>query len=252
MSRLSAATQWHMTGIDISMRQLERNTSLAEKVHGDLQVYRWPSRCFDLIVCWDVIEHLNDPVAAITGLAEALRPGGGLVLAFPNFWSLKGLVTKFTPFRLHAWFYRYILGDRRRIEELDQFPTPFRLAISPARIVALGRRLGLTTVLDEHYEGPVQTHMRARSRLADIAWATRSGPCAGAVRWRDATSATIYRGIQPQPLRHMRMPRLANGLLHRPERTRQDDGASRAPRHAGQPAGRTQALKKSPLINEGA
>ena len=91
------------------------------------------------------------------------------MLAFPNFWSLKGLVTKFTPFRLHAWFYRYILGDRRRIEELDQFPTPFRLAISPARIVALGRRLGLTTVLDEHYEGPVQTHMRARSRLADIA-----------------------------------------------------------------------------------
>ena len=171
MSRLSAATQWHMTGIDVSMRQLERNTSLAEKVHGDLQVYRWPSRCFDLIVCWDVIEHLNDPVAAITGLAEALRPGGGLVLAFPNFWSLKGLVTKFTPFRLHAWFYRYILGDRRRIEELDQFPTPFRLAISPARIVALGRRLGLTTVLDEHYEGPVQTHMRARSRLADIAFA---------------------------------------------------------------------------------
>jgi hypothetical protein len=44
-----------------------------------------------------VIEHLPEPTKALDRLIAALNLGGGLVLAFPNLWSLKGLVTKFTP-----------------------------------------------------------------------------------------------------------------------------------------------------------
>lgn len=169
MSRICPAPAWILVGIDISERQLARNTALSEKILGDLQQYQWAPLGFDLIMCWDVIEHLDDPVAALRNLTDGLKLGGAIVLAFPNLWSLKGLVTKFTPFRVHAWFYQYVLGDRRRAEDLDQFPTPFRFAISPARLRALVAKLGLEVVFDEIYEGPVQCHMRRTSKLADFA-----------------------------------------------------------------------------------
>lgn len=169
MSRICPAPAWILVGIDISERQLARNNSLSEKILGDLQQHRWTTPEFDLIACWDVIEHLEDPVAAFRNLVDGLKPGGAIVLAFPNLWSLKGLVTKFTPFSVHAKFYQYVLGDRRRAEDLDQFPTPFRFAISPSHLRALAAKLTLEVVFDEIYEGPVQCHMRRTSKLANFA-----------------------------------------------------------------------------------
>ena len=166
MTRIALGNNCYLAGIDISERQLERNNTLSQKIHANLQTYRWDSTKFDIIVCWDVIEHLDDPCAAISNLVSALKPSGIIVLAFPNFWSLKGIVTKLTPFKVHAWFY-YLLGDRRRIDELDQFPTPFRYAIAPQNLKKLMQNAGLEIVLDEIYEGPVQSHMRKRYRLAD-------------------------------------------------------------------------------------
>jgi SAM-dependent methyltransferase len=170
MTRIVLPACCTIAGIDISARQLDRNTTLNEKIQGDLQQYQWGPPGFDLIVCWDVIEHLEDPRSALQNLAAALNPGGTMVLAFPHFWSLKGLVTKFTPFKVHAWFY-YLLGDKRRIEELDQFPTPFSFAISPHKLQMLTQKLELNVVFDEIYEGPVQAYMRRTSKLADLCFA---------------------------------------------------------------------------------
>lgn len=39
---------------------------------------------FDLIVCFEVLEHLDDPTIALDRLAEALRPDGVLVVSSPN------------------------------------------------------------------------------------------------------------------------------------------------------------------------
>ncbi|MGR8930435.1 MAG: class I SAM-dependent methyltransferase [Gammaproteobacteria bacterium] len=170
MTRIKLPEDRTLAGIDISARQLERNTLLSEKIQGDIQNHEWNGPSFDLIVCWDVIEHLDDPSSALRNLASALKPGGAMVLAFPHYWSLKGLITKATPFHIHAWFYR-LLGDTRRFEELDQFPTPFRLAISPSKLQALMQELELEILYDEIYEGPVQTHMRKISKLFDFGFA---------------------------------------------------------------------------------
>jgi SAM-dependent methyltransferase len=169
-SRVQLPPDRVLVGIDISERQLDRHPTLDERVLGDLQQHRWPPGSFDLIVCWDVVEHLPEPGRALQLMFESLRPGGAVVLAFPNLWSLKGLVTKLTPYGFHVWFYRHILGDRRPRNELDQFTTPFRAEVAPARIRRLARGHGLEPIYEEIYEGPVQTHMRRQSRLADIAF----------------------------------------------------------------------------------
>jgi SAM-dependent methyltransferase len=39
---------------------------------------------FDVIVCFEVLEHLDDPDAALDGLTRALRPNGVLVVSSPN------------------------------------------------------------------------------------------------------------------------------------------------------------------------
>jgi SAM-dependent methyltransferase len=39
---------------------------------------------FDVIVCFEVLEHLDDPDAALDGLTRALGPGGVLVVSSPN------------------------------------------------------------------------------------------------------------------------------------------------------------------------
>lgn len=171
LSRIELPEDCKLIGIDISARQLERNTMLDEKILGDIQTYALGPERFDLIVSWDVIEHLSTPNQALDNMIAALRPGGALLLAFPNFWSLKGLITKFTPFGFHAWFYRWVLGDRREVAELDQFPTFFRRSISLPNLRAKAAHHNLAVLFEEIYEGPVQTDMRHRNALFNFLFA---------------------------------------------------------------------------------
>jgi ubiquinone/menaquinone biosynthesis C-methylase UbiE len=43
-----------------------------------------PSRAFDAVVCWDVIEHVRDPERVLAEIARVLRPGGVALLTVIN------------------------------------------------------------------------------------------------------------------------------------------------------------------------
>ena len=159
-SRVRLPVSTHLAGIDIAQRQLDNNTALNEKILGDVQTHIWTQNSFDLIVSWDVLEHLNNPGAALERLVESLKAGGAIVLAFPNIWSLKGIVTKLTPFWVHTLFYRHIVGDKRSDDEWDQFPTYLRIAMAPGAIRKWARSKGLIVACEAVYEGPVQTVAR--------------------------------------------------------------------------------------------
>jgi SAM-dependent methyltransferase len=60
-----------------------------------------PNDSFDVVLCTEVLEHLPDPVAAITELARLLRPGGLLLLTAP-FCSF----THFSPYFFSTGFSR--------------------------------------------------------------------------------------------------------------------------------------------------
>ena len=84
----------HVTVLDISPEQLARNTIADEKILGDLHDASLLTQTYDLIVCWDVLEHLSRPEIAFANMANSLAPGGQLVIGCPNLFSLKGFVTR--------------------------------------------------------------------------------------------------------------------------------------------------------------
>ena len=50
-----------------------------------------PGRRFDLVTSMEVIEHVSNPAAFVAGLADALAPGGLMVLSTPNRTALSRL-----------------------------------------------------------------------------------------------------------------------------------------------------------------
>ncbi len=133
-----------ITGIDISARQLERNTLVTTRIVGDLQSYPLPEGAYDLIVCWDVLEHLQKPELALASFARSAAPGGLIVLKQPNPRSVKGILTRLTPHGFHVWFYRVFFRMKRAgTDDVGPFKTYLRPVIAPDRLVREGQRQGL-------------------------------------------------------------------------------------------------------------
>lgn len=148
------------TGIDISREQLDRNQVIQDKIQGDLQTYPLPKDTFDVVVCWDVIEHLPRPREALQNLFQTTKPDGYLILGFPNLASFKGLLTKFTPLWFHEAFYRFMKY------ESHPFKTYLRFAILPGRVIAFARENGLEVVYHRMIEGGMTRRFRDRFWVA--------------------------------------------------------------------------------------
>jgi SAM-dependent methyltransferase len=167
--RLRLPEQSMVVGIDNSKKQLLRNSGIDAAVVADLQTYQFPSHSFDAVLCWDVLEHLTDPLAAMEGMAEALVPGGLFIIASPNLWSLKGLITRFTPHRFHVWFYRHILGspDAGK-DDAAPFPTVLSRAMTPSGIRDFAATRGVNLVKLNIFDGDQQEEVRSRYPAASV------------------------------------------------------------------------------------
>ncbi|MGE5314913.1 MAG: class I SAM-dependent methyltransferase [Acidobacteriota bacterium] len=136
-----------LSGIDISLKQLERNSHMHEKIVGDIQTYRLPENAYDMVVCWDVLEHLPEPEKALINFFRTVNEGGIVLMASPNVFTLRGLITKFTPHWFHVFYARKIAGyDWAGQDENYPFVTFHRWAIAPKRIERLARKHGMSVV----------------------------------------------------------------------------------------------------------
>lgn len=161
----------YVVGIDISEQQLQRNTVLHEKILGDIQSYDLPRSRFDLIVCWDVLEHLPHPEEAIERFARAIKDDGVIILALPNVLSVKGLLTKLTPHWFHVWWYRTVFGQKHAgTQDYGPFKTFLRYSISPNGMRRLARRYGLDICYFSIYESDTQAYFRQRVKLVGVPW----------------------------------------------------------------------------------
>lgn len=151
-----------LSGIDISKKQLDRNTHMHEKIVGDLQTYRLRENAYDMIVCWDVLEHLPEPVKALENFFRAVNEGGIVLMASPNVFTLRGLITKFSPHWFHVFYARYIAGyDWAGEDENYPFVTFHRWAIAPKAIERLARARNMSVVSSKTFgfDHPEKRHV---------------------------------------------------------------------------------------------
>ena len=155
-----------VTVVDIDQSQLERNAYANEKILGDIQKAAFPENSFDLIVCYNVIEHLDAPDEAFKRFYEALAPGGLLFIGAPNPISFSGWVTKVTPHWFHVMYYKRVLGYKFAGQPgRTPFKTVFRPVVTPAKLIAYCRNLGFNVLYSCEYQGMVYANMAERRPL---------------------------------------------------------------------------------------
>ena len=186
---LNLGADAYVVGIDVSAEQLERNATLSERILGDIQTVRLDPESFDLVVCWDVLEHLRYPRRALENLRQALRPGGLLIIGGPNTLSLKGLATWMTPFCVHRAWYRW---SHRKSPGIRPFKTYRRLAATPRRINTWTKRQQLITDYFVAYESPMQLEIRYRLGLTGRLWSVIQKVVRLATRGRLDLTATDF------------------------------------------------------------
>jgi len=161
----------HVTGLDSSAPALSANASLAERIVGDVESYHFVPSSYDVILCWNVLEHLRRPEIAVANMAQALRPGGALVVGMPHVLSAKGLATKLTPFRFHRWIYRRVLGKPLAgTDGRAPFPTVLRLSLRPRAFIRMAKRSSLTVASFVAYRSPILDSILSRNRLLELIW----------------------------------------------------------------------------------
>jgi SAM-dependent methyltransferase len=160
---LSVLNRAYVTVVDIDEDQIRNNDYAQETILGDIQSYRFQPETFNLVICYNVIEHLADVEAALLGFCESLKQGGLILIGAPNPKSLSGVVTKHSPHWFHVWFYRHVRGDKKAgLPGQAPFPTFFHPLVSLARLEAFAKAHGLQVIYKREYESPRFPEMRGR------------------------------------------------------------------------------------------
>jgi SAM-dependent methyltransferase len=133
-SHLNFGDNAYITAVDISRQQLDGNSLVNEKIVADLQTYDFPVAQYDVIVCWDVLEHLNNPAVVLRGFVKAMKVDGCLILAMTKVLSLEGQITKFTPHWFHIFTLRHLFGNKGAGSDFGPFPTYLRFSTAPCSI----------------------------------------------------------------------------------------------------------------------
>jgi SAM-dependent methyltransferase len=143
-----------ITLVDIDPHQVSRNDIAHETIVGDLQTIELPAGSFDLIICYNVIEHLPLLSDALERMARAVKRGGLVVIGAPVPMSLNGLAARFTPHFVHVWICRYLLKwpDAGK-PGCAPFPVAYHRLVDPQALQAHVKTLGLEPVYFRAYFG---------------------------------------------------------------------------------------------------
>jgi SAM-dependent methyltransferase len=103
-----------VTGVELSPTSvaLARERNVGEVIEGSVLHMPFPPGGFDLAVCLDVVEHLEDDRAALTELRRVVAPGGALLVTVPAYqwlWSGHDVV--------NHHFRRYTRNSLRTVAE---------------------------------------------------------------------------------------------------------------------------------------
>jgi SAM-dependent methyltransferase len=89
-----------LVGVDISAEALSHAPAdSAELVEADLRDLPFPADSFDVVVCFEVIEHVEGHDRVLDELRRVLRPGGTLLISSPN----RDVYAPGNPYHVHEF-----------------------------------------------------------------------------------------------------------------------------------------------------
>jgi len=107
--------KYHLTGVDIDKDALEirkyKTKDLDEIIEGDLCTVQLEENKYDVIYNSYVLEHINGAEKMMQNFYRWLKPGGILILRFPDRQSAYGFMTRLTPFWFHVFYKKVLMGD---------------------------------------------------------------------------------------------------------------------------------------------
>lgn len=143
--------------VDISHGQLKKNEFPALMIQGDAQMLPLKNNSANVVICFNVIEHLISPVSALISITNCLDENGLLILGCPERSSLKGFITRLTPISLHRAFYKYIVKKKDRGDgHFDAFETPFNKIVSKKKLLSWLLENGYSIEFMSSYDGAAE------------------------------------------------------------------------------------------------
>lgn len=127
-----------IVGMDANAEALEKNTYVDEKIVGNLDQIPCHDDSFDLIVCEDVFEHLEQPQKVLKEFSRVLKKNGYLIVRTPNIWNLRNAISASLPVVVRRWLKTKLLKSSSE----GTFETYFRCN-SRRRFRRLCNRAGL-------------------------------------------------------------------------------------------------------------
>lgn len=98
------------------------NPFITDAFAGPIEEYE-SSKQFDLVTLRMVAEHIVDPDATLSKLAEITKPGGFVVIYTPQKWAIVSIVTRATPMAMH----HAVKSRLWKTEERDTFPVQYKM-----------------------------------------------------------------------------------------------------------------------------
>jgi SAM-dependent methyltransferase len=110
-------------GLDIEPEELEAAgpDSYDESIVADITTPLGRDEEFDLVLSWQVLEHVTPLADAIENLRRSLRPGGTLLAQLTGSNAAFAAVGRLLPQRAKLWMTTRLLGHR----EEEKFPTQY-------------------------------------------------------------------------------------------------------------------------------
>jgi len=106
--------QYTLTGVDIDKDALDirnkQERSLDISIIGDLRDVKIEENRFDVIYNSYVLEHIDGAEGVLSNFVRWLKPGGILILRIPNRDSVRGFLTRITPFWFHVFYAKHMQG----------------------------------------------------------------------------------------------------------------------------------------------
>lgn len=169
-SRVFVGAPSYRVGIDASAEEIAQNRAIDEPIVEPLETAAIAENSFDLVVCWDVLEHLEDPLATLDRLIRSLTLGGILVLALPNVASIKAHLARLTPHVVHRAVFRWLYPRARTFGDHGPFETVLANKLALDQLVSYVAARGIIIDGIVTYESAMQRKARSKIHLGDSAW----------------------------------------------------------------------------------